>query len=321
MKFPLTIIFLLITPSPFAQNLVPNPSFEDTIHCPTNTGEIANAKFWFSPLTPLSSSDYFNSCSPYLNVPNSPLGFQQARTGNAFAGIILYWHVYPNYREYIEIKLTASLIQNKKYCIEFFANLANASKFALDKIGLFLSNDSIIKDSLTTIYNTPQIINNINIIYDTLSWVKISGEYYALGGEQFITIGNFYNFSSINIDTVGYPIDADSYAYYYIDDVSVYMCEDTMPTENQLTISNAFTPNGDGVNDYFKAHGQNIKSLNAKIFNRWGMELYEWNNINSCWDGKYNGNDVSEGVYFYFIEVNYIDGKSETRQGSIEVVK
>ena len=397
----INIIFILLSSVCFSQtNLVPNPSFEDTVHCPISSGEIANAEFWFSPLTPLSSSDYFNSCSPSANVPNSPLGFQQAHTGNAFAGIILYAHISSNYREYIETKLTSLLIQNKKYCIEFYVNLANASKFALDKIGLLISNDSIINDSLTTINKIPQIENLVgNIISDTVNWVKISGEFIAQGGEQFITIGNFYSYSSTNIDTIGYPIAVDSYAYYYIDDVSVYYCdtiykaeagknkticegdsvqiglppntdcyykwqpvttlsndsianpwvkpavttvyylqqtfmsnkttdsvkvtvincEDTL--KNSLTIPNAFTPNGDGANDYFKVKGNNIRTINGKIFNRWGQLLYNCSDINKPWDGKYNNKYVSDGVYFYIINVVFEDGETQEKHGCIEIVK
>ena len=68
--------------------------------------------------------------------------------------------------------------------------------------------------------------------------------------------------------------------------VNVKSCEDT--TKNSLTIPNVFTPNGDGHNDYFKITGQNIRSINEKIFNRWGQLLYKWNDINEHWDGKYN---------------------------------
>ena len=146
-----------------------------------------------------------------------------------------------------------------------------------------------------------------------------------MGGEQFITIGSFYDDSIIQweINDTIYP--AYSWPYYYLDDVSVYYCgPDTTiipPSENSLTIPNAFTPNNDNYNDNFIIKGQNIKSVNGKILNRWGQELFSFANLTVSWDGKYKGNDVSEGVYFYFIIVNYIDGKSETKHGSIEVVK
>jgi len=101
--------------------------------------------------------------------------------------------------------------------------------------------------------------------------------------------------------------------------VTVISCEDT--TTNSLSISNAFTPNGDGVNDYFKVKGTNIKSLTGKIFNRWGQELFKFNDVNSKWDGKYKGKEVSSGTYFYIINVVFNDNSTETKHGCIEIVR
>ena len=101
--------------------------------------------------------------------------------------------------------------------------------------------------------------------------------------------------------------------------VTVISCDDT--ARNSLTIPNAFTPNSDGKNDVFKVHGQNIKSMYGKIFNRWGQKLYEWNDINTGWNGKYKGKDVSEGVYFYVVSVTFEDGKVEEKRGSLELIR
>jgi gliding motility-associated-like protein len=101
--------------------------------------------------------------------------------------------------------------------------------------------------------------------------------------------------------------------------ITVKSCEDT--TKNTLIIPNAFTPNGDGYNDYFKINGQNIRSINGKIFNRWGEELFKYTDVNSKWDGKYKGKDVSDGVYFYIVEVTFNNGEAREKHGSIEVVK
>jgi gliding motility-associated-like protein len=123
------------------------------------------------------------------------------------------------------------------------------------------------------------------------------------------------------IATIYYLTQTDFLNNISVDSVTVTVisCGDT--TKNILTIPNACTPNNDGVNDIFKAHGQNIKTINAKIFNRWGQELFKWNDINSGWDGKHNGNDVSAGVYFYVISVEFGDGIWETKMGSVEVVR
>ncbi len=70
---------------------------------------------------------------------------------------------------------------------------------------------------------------------------------------------------------------------------------------------NIFTPNGDGVNDYFGlpegAHPEFYKWVDMKIFNRWGKLLYETNDINKPWDGTFESNTLAEGVYFYTLEI------------------
>lgn len=81
--------------------------------------------------------------------------------------------------------------------------------------------------------------------------------------------------------------------------------------ESKLEMPNAFTPNGDGVNDVYQAKPgyQSLVEFKAYIFNRWGQKLYEWNNPALGWDGKFNGQDVKEGVYFVLVNAKGADGK------------
>ena len=90
---------------------------------------------------------------------------------------------------------------------------------------------------------------------------------------------------------------------------------------DSLTIPNAFTPNGDGVNDFFKVKGNNIRTISGKIFNRWGQLLYNYSDINKPWDGKYNNKYVSDGVYFYIINVVFEDGETQEKHGYLELVR
>jgi len=77
-------------------------------------------------------------------------------------------------------------------------------------------------------------------------------------------------------------------------------------------IPNAFTPrNNDGVNDLF------LKNLDITVFNRWGEKLYEGKD---GWDGKYNGNYVSKGTYYFAIKFDDLNGNISEIKGSITVV-
>ena len=84
---------------------------------------------------------------------------------------------------------------------------------------------------------------------------------------------------------------------------------------------NVFSPNGDGINDVFFLQGNCIKSLEIRIFNRWGNMLYESSDINFSWDGKHNGKDVASGVYFYAYDVIFEDGSTKSGKSSITLLR
>ena len=81
--------------------------------------------------------------------------------------------------------------------------------------------------------------------------------------------------------------------------------------ESKLEFPNAFSPNGDGINDVYKAKEgwRSIVSFRAIIVNRWGQKLYEWNDPAGGWDGKHNGHDVKDGVYFVQVIAKGADGR------------
>lgn len=83
-------------------------------------------------------------------------------------------------------------------------------------------------------------------------------------------------------------------------------------SESKLEMPNAFSPNGDGINDIYKVKDgyQSIIEFHAYIFNRWGQKLYEWDDPAGGWDGKYNGKDVKQGVYFVLVKAKGADGRT-----------
>ena len=83
-------------------------------------------------------------------------------------------------------------------------------------------------------------------------------------------------------------------------------------SESKLEFPNAFSPNGDGINDIYKAKDgfQSITDFHAYIYNRWGQLLYEWTNPSEGWDGKYKGQDVKQGVYFCLVKAKGADGRT-----------
>jgi len=86
-------------------------------------------------------------------------------------------------------------------------------------------------------------------------------------------------------------------------------------------IPSAFTPNGDGVNDEFKAEGLGIQTFEMVIYSREGKIIFESNNIDMAWDGTYHGEAAKPLTYIY--QVVYTDAKGyiHTKKGNITLIR
>ncbi len=92
-----------------------------------------------------------------------------------------------------------------------------------------------------------------------------------------------------------------------------------------MNIPNVFTPNGDGVNDYFFPRSMLTRGLTAfhmQIFNRWGNMLFETRTLDGRgWDGKYNNIDQPQGAFIYVIDATFKDGQKEHHQGNVTLLR
>lgn len=94
-----------------------------------------------------------------------------------------------------------------------------------------------------------------------------------------------------------------------------------------IYIPNTFTPDEDGVNDFFTIyHPDNREILSSKvsIYNRWGEQMFYSEDINFEWYGDFKGRSVQSGVYVYIYEVEFIDGEetiSRTEMGDLTVLR
>ena len=74
----------------------------------------------------------------------------------------------------------------------------------------------------------------------------------------------------------------------------------------EIVVPSGFSPNGDGINDYFVILDIELSNDNTlRIYNRWGQEIYSKSNYDNSWDGTNDGgNDMPDGTYFYVLKVN-----------------
>ena len=222
------------------ENLVYNSSFEEYRECPKKIdalGTLTIVDAWFQPTA--GSADYYNVCgSKECGVPKNKLGYQSAHRGLGYCGI---YCSKTDYREYLQTQLKRPLVAGQTYELTFFVSLSEYSSGCVATIGGLFTKDRVsdtnrmvlmnkeirklspqISQTIAT-YFEPQVVNPYDrVLTNYKGWTMITGRFVAEGGEEFLTIGNFFPASKSNVqdlDSLTYLLPG---AYYYIDDVSLY---------------------------------------------------------------------------------------------------
>ncbi len=234
MKCPLiTIVFLLSAIHlAYAQNLIPNPSFENLTFCPTDAGQVPLAEPWLMMLTP----DLYAECTenPSYDVPeNFTCNVQEPKDGQAYVGL---WS-YTTY-EYIFVDLLEPLKAGKNY----FARMYIVPN---DDCNPFVAYTQM--DAFAMAVRQPGNQNNLfivaentnGLITDTDNWTEITGCYQAQGGERTIQVGNIRGTTgtNINVDSTLFP-DQPYFVYMFVDDL---LLEEYDPFPDTLYLCNEET--------------------------------------------------------------------------------
>ena len=252
------IAFCVVILVPFlfikAQNLIPDSSFEHNKILPTDFSSFNSSYTWSTPSQ--GTTDLFCKCSlrktakySMVNVPQNPMGYQEAHTGTCYAGF--FAHSHGAYREYMQTMLSEPLEKNKTYLFSMYISLADYSRAAIEQLGVcFLSNK--------VEYSSFNVITNLNPTYIKLEtsiekkidvWHEVSVKYKAKGGEKYLLIGSFET-GQINKTKFKMPKDIKSHinqkydrdAYYFVDDVSlvetIAIEEPVIPIQFEPTTTN-----------------------------------------------------------------------------------
>jgi gliding motility-associated-like protein len=115
--------------------------------------------------------------------------------------------------------------------------------------------------------------------------------------------------------------------YYVKAKINGCSTSDTIIVANDcyMNLPNVFTPNGDGVNDYFYPRQyltRGLTSFNMSIYNRWGQVVFTTTSIEGRgWDGKFNDVPQPQGVFVYVIDATFKDGQKEHHQGNVTLMR
>lgn len=118
------------------------------------------------------------------------------------------------------------------------------------------------------------------------------------------------------------PVETTTYSLTATQNGCTLQDQVTIVVQDSLLIPTTFSPNGDGVNDAFEIKGiEQYPNCFLSIYTRWGQEVFQSTGYSQekFWNGKTKNGEVTEGVFFYVLELR--DTKNEQRTGSITVIK
>jgi hypothetical protein len=226
-KTLLTSLLLAILSYGYAQNLVPNYSFETDSVCPDNYNEVTYSKGWMKALNnndPTYNTDYCNACGiSTFSVPSNTWGNQAAASGQAYmAQCTMAPQLHPNYRENIYTKLNTPLVPGRFYLVSFKISHTDNSQNSSNNHGVkFATVPNFPVDNQAHVYSA--VVNK-----NDTSWTTISGAFMADSAYQYIGIGNFFDDAhTISIQSCA------SCAYnqwgYFLDDICVVQSSNLVP--------------------------------------------------------------------------------------------
>lgn len=176
--------------------------------------------------------------------------------------------------------------------------------------------------------------DSINVVGPDLT--VSSGQTIPLGSSITLTAGGASSYSwspgsslsCVNCsDPVARPLDATLYCV----NAELHSCAAracvlinvTCETNNDFSVPNAFTPNGDGNNDSFCLQGWNtcVTDFQVIIFNRWGEKVFESSHPDFCWDGSYKGIALNSDVFIYAIQASFKQQANVSRKGNLSLIR
>ncbi len=95
----------------------------------------------------------------------------------------------------------------------------------------------------------------------------------------------------------------------------------TILHNNDFFVPTAFSPNGDGRNDYLFVRGNNLRNMRFSVFDRWGVKLFETESTFNGWDGTFKNKAVDPGVYTWVLSLEYDDNTLLTETGTTTLLR
>jgi hypothetical protein len=225
----LSTLACLLSISLFAQNLVPNGSFEQGTNCPTFIGNLEEeCLFWYHSINGQDGEnitpEWYHECSTAdaLSPPNTAFGYQIPLDGEAYAGLVCY-NTTPtsqvNYREIVGVELVEQLETGNPYLLEFALNrhFSGATGISSNNFGFKLTTFPHFNGSDEAVDNN-SFFKIDSIVTDTLNWIEVEVEFIADSNYRYLHFGNFYDIDNTSVIVEN---ELSTFSYYALDRISL----------------------------------------------------------------------------------------------------
>jgi len=175
------------------------------------------------------------------------------------------------------------------------------------------------------------VVQSVTASSVTFQWAPVTGaagyEVSIDNGMSWIApetgpTGTTYTFIGLKPDqSVSIRVRAVGQLACQLSDASTQTGKAENPQGNNFFIPNTFTPNGDGKNDIFYVYGNTVAKLKLRVYNQWGQFIYESRSIQNGWDGTYRGELQPNGVYVYYVDIEFNDGTKTMKKGTITLLR
>jgi outer membrane protein OmpA-like peptidoglycan-associated protein len=213
------------------KGIVPNGNFDDFEFKSLKTpNQVDLATPWMTPNVAMADLFSQGVKSPKIQVPNNEHGTQEPASGSSYAGFRAYSKDPKKTRTYLEVKLNQKLVKGQQYCIRYSLSLAELSKFAVNNVGIYVTEKKLQYSKDNAIMVEPQVTIADNVPVNIMdSWENICGVFTAVGGEEYIVIGGFGAEDKMKVEKIKKPAGVSGTvandAYYFLDNIEIVAIE------------------------------------------------------------------------------------------------
>ena len=355
LKISLAISVLILCASPlFAQ--LSNGSFESFTSLPNALGQFNKVDNWSNASSNSSSPDYYHHHGMGdVDLPNSLGATVNAWDGDGVMGFIAAGTPNSDKREYLSTSFEYPLTVGKQYLMSFrltngFITSNSFMGYGVNHFGVAMTTAEPMQ-----VEDSPMFLNTqfeIDSVFFDRDWQLVSFIFTPDAAFTHMTVGVFTDDDNLNFEA---HESSAQLAYYFVDDFFLMELPDdydpTLADQNKgddggsstggvieddgdagpgkepFFIPNAFTPNSDGDNDFFVPityYNGVLDEYRFEVFDRWGNMIFATEELNTGWDGNFQGTPLETGVYVLNITYNEIKGEQKfvrNFNGSVNLIR